>query len=163
MLISRWLFKKKKHMHTHDRHLEAVRDNAGQMWPTDPRHSWWKRNRCCGSLGGCRVWTPGSESGARILPSETSCPPSERRGRQEEKSQSYPVGLRDGESRERGAETDREEMKAAAALISNRCTDVTHLSCHNPDPCPCSIGWDMYARLIITAPWHGFKSSKKKL
>lgn len=66
MLISRWL---------KGRHLEPIRDNLGQMWPTDPRHSWWKRNRCCGSPEDSGAWTPGSASEAQILPSERSCPP----------------------------------------------------------------------------------------
>lgn len=59
---------------------KTLRDNLGQMWPTDPRHSWWRRNRCCGSPGDCRAWTPGCESEALILPSETSCPPSHAKG-----------------------------------------------------------------------------------
>lgn len=52
------------------------------MWPTDPRHSWWKRNRCCGSPEDCRVWTLGSESVALILLSERSCPPSQGWGKE---------------------------------------------------------------------------------
>lgn len=61
----------------------ALRDNLGQMWPTDPRHSWWKRNRCCASPEDCRVWTPDCESEAPILLSERSCPPAhDRKGEQ---------------------------------------------------------------------------------
>lgn len=105
---------------------KTLRDNLGQMWPTDPRHSWWKRNRCCVSLEDCRVCTLDCESEAPILPSERSCPPShDRKG-----EQSYPVRLQDRNRRERTGETDRVEMREAALHI-NKCSDVTLLSCEN--------------------------------
>lgn len=58
-----------------DRNIEEIRGNPGRIWPTDPRHSWWKRNRCYGSPEDFHALTQGSESEAQILPSETSCPP----------------------------------------------------------------------------------------
>lgn len=50
------------------------------LWPTDPRHSWWRRNRCCGSPEDCHAWTLGSVSVALIPLSERSCPPSQGKG-----------------------------------------------------------------------------------
>lgn len=58
-------------------HSRVIRHSLVQMWPTDPRRSWWKRNRCCGSPVDCRVWTLASESVALILQSGRSCPPSQ--------------------------------------------------------------------------------------
>lgn len=49
------------------------------LWWTDPRHSWWRRRRCCEFPGGCHGYSQVTWSVALIHQSEKSCPPETHR------------------------------------------------------------------------------------
>lgn len=109
------LKKKKK------RHSKVIRDNLGQMRPTDPRHSWWKRNRCYESPEDFHAWTLGSESEARILLSERSCPPFTMLGRREERERESSVSQwywgTDPEVRLTGWKWKKQHLSATSAMM----------------------------------------------
>lgn len=105
MFSSRWL---------NNRLPVEIRGHLGQIWPTDPRHSWWKRNRCCGSPEDCRALTPGNESVAPILPSERNCPPWQRK-------KNKPVI-----QWERRGETDRREINKLVHVAATSMYPINH-------------------------------------